>query len=51
MVIIPKELHNEDFMEKLVAIEEQEDIWFDRLDRKHENTFEIVCEKKYLKEQ
>ncbi len=51
VVIIPKELHNEDFMERLIAIEEQEDIWFDRLDRKHENTFEIVCEKKYLKEQ
>ncbi len=50
VVIIPKELHTEEFLSKLVAIENQEDIWFDRLDRKHENTFEIVCEKKYLKE-
>lgn len=50
VVIIPKELHTEEFLKKLHHIEEQEDIWFDRLDRKHENTFEIVCEKKYLNE-
>ena len=50
VVIIPKECHTEEFLNKLIAIEEQEDIWFDRLDRKQENTFEIVCEKKYLKE-
>lgn len=48
VVIIPKEMHTEDFLKKIEAMEEQEDIWFDRLDRKHENTFEIVCEKKYL---
>ena len=40
----------EEFYNKLVAIEEQEDIWFDRLDRHKENTFEIVCLKNYLKE-
>lgn len=50
VVIIPKELHTEAFLNKIVAIEEQEDIWFDRLDHKHENTFEIVCEKRYLNE-
>ena len=50
VVIIPKELHTDAFLQKLVAIEEQEDIWFDRLDRKKENTFEIVCLKKYLNE-
>lgn len=50
VVLIPKECHTEEFLERLHAIEEQEDIWFDRLDRKKENTFDIVCLKKYLKE-
>ena len=50
VVLIPKELHTEEFLQKLVKIEEQEDIWFDRLDRKKESTFEIVCLKNYLKE-
>ncbi len=50
VVVIPKELHTEEFLNKLNFIENQEDIWFDRLDHLHENTFEIVCEKKYLKE-
>lgn len=49
VVIIPKELHTEDFFQKLIHIEEQEDIWFNRLDHYKENTFEIVCLKKYLK--
>lgn len=48
VVIIPKEYHNKDFYDKIVNIEKQEDIWFDRLDRYKENTFEIVCLKKYL---
>lgn len=51
VVVIPKEFHTEDFYNKLVAIEEQEDIWFDRLDHYKENTFEIVCQKKYLNQQ
>lgn len=51
VVVIPKELHNEAFLDKLIKIEEQEDIWFERLDRYKENTFEIVCLKKYLKEE
>lgn len=50
VVLIPKEYHTKEFFDKIVAIEEQEDIWFDRLDRKKENTFEIVCLKNYLKE-
>lgn len=50
VVLIPKENHTKEFFDKIVAIEEQEDIWFDRLDRKKENTFEIVCLKNYLKE-
>lgn len=50
VVLVPKECHTQAFLDKLVAIEEQEDIWFDRLDHKKENTFEIVCLKNYLKE-
>lgn len=50
VVIIPKEQHTEGFLQKLHHIEDQEDIWFDRLDHYKENTFEIVCLKNYLKE-
>lgn len=50
VVIIPPEEVTEDFLKRVEAIEEQEDIWFDCLDRKKWNTFEIVCEKRYLKE-
>lgn len=49
VVIIPKEYHTEDFLGKLHDIENQEDIWFERLDHYKENTFEIVCLKNYLK--
>lgn len=50
VVLIPREKHTQEFLDKIIAMEEQEDIWFDRLDRKKENTFEIVCLKKYLSE-
>ena len=50
VVIIPKELHTEEFYKKIIAIEEQEDIWFDCLDRKKWDTFDIVCLKKYKEE-
>lgn len=50
VVLIEKEYHTEEFLQKLIKIEEQEDIWFDRLDRKKESTFDIVCLKKYLTE-
>lgn len=50
VVIIPKEYITEEFYQKLVAIEEQEDIWFSRLDHYKESTFDIVCLKKYLSE-
>lgn len=50
VVIIPKELHSQEFYDKLVNIEAQEDVWFSRLDHNKENTFEIVCLKKYLQE-
>lgn len=50
VVIIPKELHTESFLEKLDNIEKQEDIWFDCLDRRKWNTYDIVCLKKYLQD-
>lgn len=50
VVVIPKKQINEEFLEKLYYIEDQEDIWFDRLDHYKESTFEIVCQKNYLKD-
>ena len=49
VVIIPKEYHTEDFYKSLEFIEEQEDIWFDCIDRLKMSTFETVCLKKYKK--
>lgn len=51
VVIIPKECITSDFLKKLHHMEEQEDIWFDRLDHYKESTFDIVCKKKYLDDQ
>lgn len=51
VVIIPKELHHEAFVKKLDWIEEQEDIWFDCIDRRKWSTFETVCLKKYLSDE
>lgn len=48
VVIIPKELHTEAFLKKLDDIENQEDIWFECLDHRKWDTFDIVCMKKYL---
>ncbi len=50
VVIIPKELHTEEFLKKLDWIEEQEDIWFDCIDRRKWSTYDTVCLKKYIKE-
>ena len=49
VVIIPKEFHDENFLKKLDDIENQEDIWFECLDHKKWDTYDIVCLKKYLK--
>lgn len=46
-VIIPKHMLTEEFYGKLEFIEEQEDIWFDCIDRKKWDTFDTVCLKKY----
>ena len=50
VVVISKENLTEEFLQKLHNIENQEDIWFDRLDHHKENTFEIVCKKIYLQD-
>jgi 4-hydroxy-4-methyl-2-oxoglutarate aldolase len=47
VVIVPKELHNQDFLEKLDRIEGQEDLWFDCIDRLKWDTFDTVCAKRY----
>ena len=47
VVVIPKNLLTEEFYKKLEAIEEQEDIWFDCVDRRKWDTFDTVCLKKY----
>lgn len=47
VVVIPKDKLTEEFYHKLEAIEEQEDIWFDCIDRKKWDTFDTVCLKKY----
>ncbi len=49
VVIIPKEEINEIFLQKLIQIEEQEDIWYDCIDRRKWSTFETICLKNYLK--
>lgn len=51
VVLIPHNKHTEEFLKTLHHIEDQEDIWFDRLDHYKESTFEIVCEKNYLKDE
>ena len=48
VVFIPKENINEKFFNRLEKIEEQEDIWFECLDRKKWSTFDIVCKKRYM---
>ncbi len=48
VVVIPKDQITEEFLKKLIHIENQEDIWFDRLDHYKESTFDIVCKKTYL---
>lgn len=50
VVVIPKEKIDEDFLAELNDIRVQEDIWMDRLDHFNESTFQIVCQKKYLKD-
>lgn len=47
VVLISRDKLTEEFYAKLEAIEEQEDIWFDCIDRRKWDTFDTVCLKKY----
>jgi 4-hydroxy-4-methyl-2-oxoglutarate aldolase len=47
VVIVPREMHNDDFLKRLEFIEAQEDIWYDCVDRRKWSTFDTVCLKKY----
>ena len=47
VVIIPAKNVGPEFLEKLAWIEEQEDLWFDCVDRRKWDTFDTVCLKKY----
>lgn len=49
VVIIP-ESAQEGFISKLEFIEEQEDIWYECIDRRKWSTFKTICEKSYLPE-
>lgn len=48
VVIVPKKYITTDFLDKLHKIEEQEDTWFDCIDRLKWSTYDTVCLKKYL---
>ncbi len=48
VVMITKDNITEDFYQLLVAIEAQEDIWYDCVDRRKWSTFRTVCKKEYL---
>ncbi len=48
VVIIPKDQITEEFYEKLVFIERQEDVWFECIDNRKWDTFRTVCKKEYL---
>jgi regulator of RNase E activity RraA len=50
VVIIPKNHQNQDFLSRLEFIEEQEDLWYDCIDRKKWSTFDTVCLKLYKKD-
>ncbi|MBO35905.1 MAG: demethylmenaquinone methyltransferase [Verrucomicrobiales bacterium] len=50
VVIIEKKHHTKAFLKKLEHIEQQEDTWYDCIDRRKWSTFKTVCEKAYLKD-
>ena len=47
-VLIPKERINASFLDAVKKIEEQEDIWYDCIDRKKWSTYKTICLKEYL---
>lgn len=48
VVVVPPEQVTESFYEKIVKIEEQEDIWYDCIDRRKWSTYKTICQKEYL---
>ena len=48
VVLIPQAEQTEEFIGKLHFIEEQEDIWYECIDRRKWSTFKTICEKAYL---
>lgn len=47
-VVIPKDKITVEFYESLERIEEQEDIWYDCIDRRKWSTYRTICLKDYL---
>lgn len=50
VVVIPHNQITEEFYNKLVEIELQEDIWYDCIDRRKWITYKTICLKEYLKQ-
>lgn len=50
-VVIPKNYITEEFLERIVKIEEQEDIWYDCIDRRKWSTYRTICLKEYLRKE
>lgn len=50
VVVIPHNQITEEFYNKLVEIELQEDIWYDCIDRRKWSTYKTICLKEYLKQ-
>lgn len=48
VVLIPPAQQTEDFIGKLEFIEEQEDTWYECIDRRKWSTFKTICQKAYL---
>jgi len=48
VVIIPEDQQNDEFLSKLTAIEQQEDMWYECIDRRGWSTFKTICQKAYL---
>jgi regulator of RNase E activity RraA len=50
VVVIPCARLTEEFLDRLHFLEEQEDLWYECIDRKKWSTFDAVCLKKYLEQ-
>ena len=48
VVVVKKHQLTQEFLDGVAAMELQEDIWYDCIDRLKYSTFETVCQKKYL---